>query len=84
MSDATYIFRDLPLYMPLDCSLGSSLNMHMRFTRSCNWGCDELVEYCSLPTILVLKLKLKRIYQTFGKSSFGAVTNIPFGLTNIR
>ena len=29
-------------------------------------------------------LKLKRIYRTFGKSSFGAVTNIHFGLTNIR
>ena len=29
-------------------------------------------------------LKLKRIYRTFGKSSFGAVTNIRFGLTNIR
>ena len=32
----------------------------------------------------VWKLKLKRIYRTFGKSSFGAVTNIRFGLTNIR
>ena len=30
------------------------------------------------------QLKLKRIYRTFGKSSFGAVTNIRFGLTNIR
>ena len=30
------------------------------------------------------QLKLKRIYQTFGKSSFGAATNIRFGLTNIR
>ena len=32
----------------------------------------------------LLLLKLKRIYRTFGKSSFGAVTNIRFGLTNIR
>ena len=31
-----------------------------------------------------LWLKLKRINRTFGKSSFGAVTNIRFGLTNIR
>ena len=53
MSDATNNFRELPLFMPLDCSLGSSLNMHMTFTRSRNGGCDEVVEYCSLPIILV-------------------------------
>ena len=32
----------------------------------------------------IFGLKLKRIYRTFGKSSFGVVTNIRFGLTNIR